>query len=150
MKVSFLIKAKEENVITECGVRTFIMERLLNSPFAKASVSNLDNKTAQVLIEGDEKQVREFVQNLEREVIAQFGNPAVSFTQFQENPALEIPELMRSSQALVFGQLQAIQKENPNAIIAVIRGSRHKQWLPAALKNQGTDYKFILYKDYPV
>ena len=106
MKGSFLIKAKETKVITEKGVRAFILERLLNSPFQKASVFNVDEKTIQVQLEGDEKQIKEFKQKLEDAVIAQFGNPTISFTVFEENPAIEIPELMRSSQALMVGQLQ--------------------------------------------
>ncbi|MDD5148019.1 MAG: hypothetical protein PHH08_00975 [Candidatus ainarchaeum sp.] len=101
-----MIKAREKNVVPEKGVRAFIMERLLNSPFQKASVSNLDSKTVEIKLEGDERQIREFVQNLEKALIAEFGNPAISFTVFEENPALEVPELMRSSQALMVGQLQ--------------------------------------------
>jgi len=106
MKGSFLIKSKEDGLITEKGVRAFIMERLLNSAFAKGSVSNIDNKTAQVQLDGDAKQIKEFMQILEKGLIAQFGNPIISLTHFQENPALEIPDLARSSQALVVGQLQ--------------------------------------------
>ncbi len=106
MKGSFLIKAEEKEVITEKGVRAFILERLLNSPFQKASVFNVDETTMQVQLEGDEKQIKEFKQKLEDAVIAQFGNPTISFTAFEENPALEIPDLMRSSQALMVGQLQ--------------------------------------------
>ena len=106
MKGSFLIKAKDANVITERGVRAFIIERLLNSPFSRGAVFNVDDRTIQVQLEGDEKQVNAFIQNLEKEIIARFGNPALSFTQFEENSALEVPELMRSSQALVVGQLQ--------------------------------------------
>jgi acylphosphatase len=106
LKGSFCIKAEEENAITEKGVRAFIMERLLNSPFSKGSAVNVDAKTVQVQIEGDEKQVKAFMKKLEKEIVLQFGNPAISFTQFQEDNSLEIPDLMRSSQALVVGQLQ--------------------------------------------
>lgn len=62
--------------------------------------------TVQVQLDGDEKQIKLFMQNLEKDLVSQFGNPAISFTLFQENPALEIPDLMRSSQALMVGQLQ--------------------------------------------
>ncbi len=106
MKGSFLIKAKQENVVTDKGVRAFVMERLLNSPFQKASVSNIDNKTVEIKLEGDEKQIKSFIRALEKDLVVQFGNPTISFTLFEENPALEIPELMRSSQALMVGQLQ--------------------------------------------
>jgi acylphosphatase len=106
MKGSFLVKSKEEDVITDKGVRAFIMERLLNSPFQKASVSNIDNKTVEIKLEGDEKQIKEFMQNLQKALVAEFGNPTISFTPFEENQALEIPKLMRSSQALMVGQLQ--------------------------------------------
>ena len=106
MKGSFLIKAKQENIVTEKGVRAFIMERLLNSSFEKGSVVNIDKKTVQIQLEGDEKQVKEFVEKLKRDVAGQFGNPTIYFTSFQENPALELPDLMKSSQALMVGQLQ--------------------------------------------
>ena len=106
MKGSFLIKAKAEEVVTEKGVRAFIMERLLNSPFGKGAVFNVDGKTVQVQLEGDEKQIKAFMMDLEKALVGQFGNPTISFTAFQENPALEIPDLMRSSQALMVGQLQ--------------------------------------------
>ncbi|MFA4907800.1 MAG: hypothetical protein WC602_06010 [archaeon] len=45
MKGSFLITPDSENVITEKGVRAFVMERLLNSPFNKGAVFNIDKKT---------------------------------------------------------------------------------------------------------
>lgn len=106
MKGSFLIKAKDENIITDRGLRAFVMDYLLNSPFQRASVSNIDKKTVEVKLEGDEKQIKEFIQNLQKAVVSEFGNPTISFTPFGENPALEIPELMRASQALMVGQLQ--------------------------------------------
>jgi len=106
MKGGFFIKAKEGNAITEKGVKAFIMERLLNSPFKKGCALNIDDKTVRVELEGDEKQIKEFIKNLEKALIARLGNPAVSFTAFEENQALEIPALMRSSQALVVGQLE--------------------------------------------
>src|SRR3989344_99962 len=106
MKGSFLIVAKEKGIITEKGVRAFIMEGLLNSPFSRGSAFNLDEKTVKVQLEGDERQIREFIENLQKALVAQFGNPVISFAPFMEDSSLEIPELMRSSQALVVGQLQ--------------------------------------------
>ncbi|MDD5162802.1 MAG: hypothetical protein PHD95_01195 [Candidatus ainarchaeum sp.] len=105
MKGSFLIKAKKESIITDKGVRAFVMDHLLNSPFQKASVTNIDKKTVEVKLEGDEKQIKEFIQNLQKALVVEFGNPTISFTPFEENPVLEIPELMRASQALMVGQL---------------------------------------------
>ena len=106
MKGSFLIVAKEKGIITEKGVRTFIMERLLNSPFSKGSVFNLDEMTVKVQLEGDERHIREFIENLQKALVGQFGNPTILLLPFNEDPLLEIPELMRSSQALMVGQLQ--------------------------------------------
>ena len=106
MKVSFLIKAKEPEIITEKGMRAFVMERLLNSPFERGSVVNLDDKTVQVQIEGDEKEIRKFKEELEKDVIARFGNPIITFSGITEIPLAQIPVLMRSSQALMVGQLQ--------------------------------------------
>lgn len=106
MKAKFQITAKQANVITEKGVRAFVMERLLNSPFARAAVLNLDDKTVEIEIEGDRDQVRAFKEKLEKDVVERFGNPVISFSQVEEDASLEIPELMRSSQALLVGQLQ--------------------------------------------
>lgn len=106
MKASFLIKAREKEAITEKGVRAFILERLLNSPFERGTAFNLDEKTVEVRIEGDGKQIEKFKAELEKALVAQFGNPAILFSELKENPALEIPQLMRSSQALIVGQLQ--------------------------------------------
>ncbi|MFH1751476.1 MAG: hypothetical protein ABH821_00855 [archaeon] len=133
MKGSFLIKAEKENIVTEKGVRAFIIERLLNSPFARASAVNLDKKTVRVQLEGDEKQIKSFVESLEKDLVAQFGNPVISFTVFREDSSLEIPELMRSSQALMVGQLQkgiGVQLE----IVEALKGmSREIRSLPEEL-----------------
>ena len=72
----------------------------------QAAAFNLDEKTVKVQLEGDERQIREFIENLQKALVAQFGNPVISFAPFMEDSSLEIPELMRSSQALVVGQLQ--------------------------------------------
>jgi len=106
VKGSFLIIAKEENVITQKGVRAFIMERLLNSPFSRGAVLNIDKKTVEVKLEGEEKQITAFILDLENALAAEFGNPTVSFSAFQENAILELPPLVHSSQSLVVGQLE--------------------------------------------
>lgn len=105
MKCSFLIKSKDPNVITEKGVRVFVMDRLLNSGFEKGSAVNIDDKTVEVKIEGDKEEIIKFKARLEKDVIAKFGNPVINFTDLMENPALEMPSLMKSSQALMLGQL---------------------------------------------
>lgn len=106
MRGSFCIVAKEENVITEKGVRAFIMECLLNSPLSKGTVFNVDKKTVEVRLDGDEEQVRAFINDLNAALVRQFGNPVINLTDFKENKELEIPDLMRSSQALMVGQLE--------------------------------------------
>ncbi len=105
MKARFLIKAKDPSIITEKGVRVFVMDRLLNSPFEKGSVINIDDKTVEVRIEGDREQIIEFKKELEKDVISTFGNPVITFTDMTEIPTAEIPLLMRTSQALIIGQL---------------------------------------------
>ena len=130
MKGSFFIKAKVESVITDKGVRAFVMERLLNSAFSKGAVLNIDDKTVQVQLEGDEKQIKFFVKELEKNILAKFGNPTISFTSFEEDCSLEIPDLLRASQALMVGQLQkgiGVQldilktlKELPNSLASVL------------------------------
>jgi acylphosphatase len=106
MKGYFLVKAKEADIVTEKGVRALIMEMLLNAPFSRASVTNIDNKTVQIQIEGDEKQIKLFIKKIEKVLIEQLGNPTVYFSGFTEDSSLEIPNLVRSSQALMVGQLQ--------------------------------------------
>lgn len=81
------------------------MERLLNSSFGKGSVVNLDDKTVQVRIEGDEKDIRKFKEQLEKDVTAKVGNPVITFTDIQET-GNDIPDLLKSSQALMVGQLE--------------------------------------------
>jgi len=105
MRASFLIKAKEEGVVTEKGLRVFVLERLLNSGMSKGTVEDIDRKTVQVRLEGDERQVRQFVEELKKAAIEEFGNPKIFFTALEENPGLEVPDIMRSSQALMVGQL---------------------------------------------
>ncbi len=122
LRGSFLIKAKDENTITDKGVRAFVMEKILNYPFTRGTVINLDKKTVQVQLEGDEKTIHAFIKDLEKSLAEQFGNPAVYLTLFQEDKSLEIPPLMRSSQALMVGQLQKginIQLE----ILKTLKGS---------------------------
>lgn len=105
MKASFLIRSKEPDIITEKGLRVFVMERLLNSSFEKGIVSNIDDKTVEVQIEGDKEQIIKFKEKLEKDVIAKFGNPVITFSDIQEITN-DIPNLMKSSQALMVGQLQ--------------------------------------------
>lgn len=78
MKARFLIKAKDPNAITEKGVRVFVMDRLLNSDFEKGSVTNLDDKTVEVRIDGDREKIIEFKKELEKDAISQFGNPVIT------------------------------------------------------------------------
>lgn len=106
MKGSFRIVSDSENTIAEKGVGAFIMERLLNSPFSRGAALNIDKKTVEVRLEGDEDKVKEFMEDLKSALVKQYGNPIIALTEFQKNDALEIPELMRSSQALMVGQLE--------------------------------------------
>jgi hypothetical protein len=106
MKGKFRIIAKQENIITNKGVKAFVMEKLLNSPFQNAAVLNVGSKTVEVQIEGEKEKVFAFIKELKRGISEEFGNPLVSFTEFEENPLLEVPSLLRSSQAFSIGQLQ--------------------------------------------
>ncbi len=105
MKGSFLIKAKDPKIITEQGVRAFVMDKLLNSGFEKGSVTNVDGKIVEVRLEGDKEQILKFKEQLEKDLVSEFGNPLITFTQFKEEPFAEVPSLMRSGQALMIGQL---------------------------------------------
>ena len=106
MKGKFRIIAKEKDTITNKGVRAFIMERLLNSAIQKGKVLNIDEKTVEVQVEGEKEKIQEFIRELKKEIAETIGNPQVLFSEFQEDLKLEIPNIMRSSQALTVGQLQ--------------------------------------------
>ena len=105
MRGSFLIISKDEKIITEKGLRAFVMEKLLNSSFSKGAVISVGEKTVEVRLEGDEKHIKEFKKELEKELLYKFGNPVIIFTEFKEDILLEIPKIMRASQALLVGQL---------------------------------------------
>lgn len=81
------------------------MERLLNSSFEKGTAVNIDDKTVEVKIEGDKEEIIKFKAQLEKDMTAKFGNPVITFTDLREIAAVEIPSLVKSSQALVLGQL---------------------------------------------
>lgn len=55
-------------------MRLFIMEQLLNSGFEKGSAVNIDDKTTDVKIEGDKEEIIKFKEQLEKDVVAKFGN----------------------------------------------------------------------------
>ena len=105
MKGFFLIKAKEKKIIQDKGIRAFVLEKILESSLEKGSAINLpDGKTVEVRLQGKKKSIENFIENLKKELIQKLGNPTVLFSEFHENE-LEIPSLVRSSQALVVGQL---------------------------------------------
>ncbi len=90
---SFLLKSKDERLITDKGLRALVMEKLLNSSFERAALINIDEKTVEVRLEGDAVQIKKFKQELEREFIAKFGNPIITFTEFKEDLLLEVPRI---------------------------------------------------------
>lgn len=137
MKGSFQIRASEEKVITEKGLRAFVMDELLNSPLSKGTVINIDDKTVDVWLEGDEKQIKKFKEELEKKVIAKFGNPVIAFADFLENTLLEVPNLMRSSQALLVGQLH----KGIGVQLEILGGQKE---ILGALQNMGDSQKEIL------
>ena len=105
LKGFFLIKAKEKKIIQDKGIRAFVLEKILESSLEKGSAINLpDGKTVEVRLQGKKKSIENFIENLKKELIQKLGNPTVLFSEFHENE-LEIPSLVRSSQALVVGQL---------------------------------------------
>ena len=106
MKGKFRITAKEKDIITNKGVRAFIMESLLNSAIQKGKVLNIDERTVEVQLEGEKEKIQEFIKELKKELAELGRNPQILFSEFQEDLKLEIPGLMRSSQALTIGQLQ--------------------------------------------
>ena len=106
MRGKLFIKASEKSVITSKGVRAFVMGKILNSTIQKAAVLNIDDKTVEVQLEGEKEKIEAFIKSLKKEVLEKFGNPKLSFTDFQEDLKLEVPRIMRSSQALMVGQLE--------------------------------------------
>ena len=73
MKGSFLIKAKDKKIITEKGIRAFVMDRMLNSPLTRGTAFNVDDKTVEVRVEGEEKHIKEFIAQLKKDMTAMRG-----------------------------------------------------------------------------
>lgn len=105
-KIRFFIKANEKNIVTEKGVRAFILGKILNNPaFSKGAVINVDEKTVEVRLEGEESAIKDFLTNVKKEFFEKFENPLIKFSK-TEKIDFEIPDLMRTSQALIVGQLE--------------------------------------------
>ncbi|MBI5872277.1 hypothetical protein HZB88_04305, partial [archaeon] len=78
-------------------------------------------------LEGDREKIEEFIKALKKELIENFGNPIIKFTQFKEDSSIELPEIIRSSQALTIGQLQkgiSVQLEILDALKGLAEDSK--------------------------
>ena len=134
IKGKFLIKAKEKDTITNKGIRAFIMERLLNSPLQKGAVLNIDDYTVEVQLEGEKEVVEKLFENLKKALTEKVGNPVINFSEFKEDRELEVPDLMRASQALTVEQLEKGINAQLETSKAVKETSQSVSVLPAILK----------------
>lgn len=119
IKGKFLITTEKEGIITNKGIRAFVMEKILNSSLQKGTAINIDEKSVEIQLEGEREKIEAFVKKLKKELVENFGNPTIKFTEFKEDSMLEISEILRSSQALTIGQLQkgiSVQLDILNAL----------------------------------
>ncbi len=138
MKSSFQILAKDPNTIMEKGIRAFVTERLLNSSFEKGTALNINDQTVEVRIDGDRIEIEKFRKELENALREKLQNPTIHFTELREEPPIDIPPIMRSSQALLVGQLEKgidVQLK----ILDALKEMNHD--LSNAIKGMGSDMK---------
>jgi acylphosphatase len=97
-KVRFYIK----NKVQEVGYRPFVIQRILESDF-EGTAMNLPDGSVEVLLEGEEEKIIEFIDKLREDKPKLTEKPVLSEIEFDE--ALTVPKAMRSSQSLLLDQL---------------------------------------------
>ncbi|MDI6860031.1 MAG: acylphosphatase [Methanocellales archaeon] len=97
-KARFYISDK----VQEVGYRPLIMEKILNSDL-EGTAKNLPDGRVEVLLEGEKEKIEAFFEEIKKEKPEHAENPTFSKLTFDET--LFVPKAMRSSQALMLGQL---------------------------------------------
>ncbi len=98
-KARFYIKDK----VQEVGYRVHIIQKILNSGL-NGTALNLADGRVEVRLEGEKEQIIEFYEELKKVSTPELaGNPG--FYDLEFNADLNVPDSMRSSQALMLEQL---------------------------------------------
>ena len=92
------------NHVQDVGCRGFIISEMMFAGFEKGNAINLSDGRVEVRIEGEENKINEFVEELEKKLIAKYGNPVVSVSETEYSPDLELHDLMKTSQAHLLTQ----------------------------------------------
>jgi len=99
-KARFYIKDK----VQEVGYRVHIMQKILNSDL-KGNVINLADGRVEVRLEGEKERIEEFYEELKKENSPELVAGKPEYYDLEFNADLMVPDSMRSSQALMLGQL---------------------------------------------
>ena len=92
------------NHVQDVDCRGFIISEMMFAGFEKGNAINLSDGRVEVRIEGEENKINEFVEELEKKLIAKYGNPVVSVSETEYSPDLELHDLMKTSQAHLLTQ----------------------------------------------
>ncbi|MFQ5974789.1 MAG: acylphosphatase [Candidatus Hydrothermarchaeales archaeon] len=97
-KARFYIKDKVQDV----GYRSFVMQKILESPLKKGIAKNLPDDRVEVLLDGNKKDIERLVDALKKEKPELAENPTMSEIDYKVE--ITVPEVMRASQSLVLEQ----------------------------------------------
>lgn len=97
-KARFYISDRVQKV----GYRLFIIQKILNSTLDGTAL-NLPDGRIEVRLKGEKEHILRFIEELKKEKPELAQNPIVSQPEFDEG--LDVPDAMRSSQALLTRQL---------------------------------------------
>ena len=99
-KARFYIKDK----VQEVGYRVHIMQKILNSGLNGTAI-NLADGRVEVRLEGEKERIEEFYEELKKENSPELVAGKPEYYDLEFNADLMVPDSMRSSQALMLGQL---------------------------------------------
>ncbi len=87
--------------VQEVGYRSFVIEQILDSDL-NGTARNLPDRRVEVLLEGEKEHILDFIERLKKEKPELAKNPSLAGIEF--NDSLIVPDIMKSSQALLCGQ----------------------------------------------
>lgn len=143
-KFRFFIKDNVQDV----GCRGFVIAEMLNYGFERATAINLPDGRVEVRIDGEESDVKDFIENLKEKLRLKYPNPLVEIRGVEATADLYVPDIMHSSQAHLLVQFDKaidvlkglpkeianeMKKELPRAISAELKKDLPKE-MAAELK----------------
>ncbi len=121
VRALFYIEPKEEhNRVQHIGCRMLITEKLIHAGFTKGRVFNLDDGRVEVLIEGKQKDIELFYNEVKEHLIEwlearakdkeklkrMIGNPGIVLSKLEFKENLRVLDIGLYSHSLEMGQLQ--------------------------------------------